>query len=66
MKDNKFTVGQKISWLTIINGKITKLIGEVTDVIGSYVKCKGVCEVSGREYTDTLMDYDTTVKMLEQ
>lgn len=36
-----YQVGQKIVWLTLIEGKVTKVIGEITQIVGEWIWAKG-------------------------
>ena len=36
-----YKVGQKITWLTSIEGKVTKVIGEITEIVGEWLYVTG-------------------------
>lgn len=58
-----YYVGQKITWLTIINGTITKVVGEITHIFGEYIWVKGKTLCKNIEVTDTLTFYDNTISI---
>lgn len=49
--------GQKIVWLTLIEGKVTKVIGEITQIVGEWIFAKGKTRY-GLEVTDRLTIHD--------
>lgn len=59
-----FKIGDKISWLTFINWKLTKLEGVVVDKVSDMITCIGKDNVWGREYSDILSVYDKSITKL--
>ena len=56
-----YTVGQKITWLTIINGSITKVYGEITQIVEDWMWVKGKTLCTNTEVSDRLTIYDKSI-----
>jgi hypothetical protein len=56
-----YHVGQKIDWLTIIDGSITKVVGEITQIVGEWMWVKGKTFCKNIEVTDRLTIHDKSI-----
>lgn len=65
MADHTFNVGDKISWLTIVNGKVTKLKGDVSQINGETMTCIGKCLATGNWWRDLVSIYDESITLIE-
>lgn len=61
---NAFVVGDKIAWAAIVNGKITRLEGGVSDIVGETMLCIGKCVATGNWWRDYVSIYDKSVSRL--
>jgi hypothetical protein len=57
-----YHVGQKIVWLTLIEGKVTKVIGEITQIVGEWIWAKGKTRYD-IEVTDRLTVDDKSISL---
>lgn len=57
-----YHVGQKIVWLTLIQGKVTKVIGEITQIVGDWIWAKGKTRYD-LEITDRLTVDDKSISL---
>lgn len=55
-----YQVGQKIVWITLIEGKVTKVIGEITQIVGDWIYAKGKTRYD-LEVTDLLTIHDKSI-----
>ena len=64
----EFKLHQKIKWSTIINGKVTTLLGSVVDQGKNQsefgFKAQGTCEVTGISYSEILLPWDKSIQKL--
>ncbi len=48
----KIAIGTECEWNALINGKITRLTGIVTDIVNDNVKIVSVTKIDGYRFTD--------------
>lgn len=58
-----YHVGQKIDWLTIIDGSITKVVGEITQIVGEWMWVNGKTLCKNVEVTDRLTIHDKSIEI---
>lgn len=56
-------IGTKISWLTLVNGKITRVEGKITDLVGDYYKSSGFTK-TGVKINDLLSVQDKSISII--
>lgn len=56
-----YHVGQKIDWLTVLDGSITKVVGEITQIVGEWMWVKGKTMCKNIEVTDKLTVHDKSI-----
>jgi len=64
MEKSQIKEGQKISWLTTINGKATKVFGKITEIGGDFIfRAKGTTR-TGFHVTDLLSVDDNSIYII--
>lgn len=59
-----FVEGEKITWSAIINGKVTRLKGDVSSITGETMCCIGKCVITGNWWRDYVSIYDKSITRL--
>lgn len=59
-----FSIGDKIYWSAIINGKITRLKGDVSDIVGDTMTCIGQCVSTENWWRDYVSIFDKSIKKI--
>jgi hypothetical protein len=59
-----FKEGDLIEWSTIASGKIARINGRVSEVIGETMKVWGKCVATGNYYRDTISIYDKSINRI--
>lgn len=62
---NPYTEGDKISWSAIVNGKVTRLKGYVSSIVGETMCCIGKCVATGNRWNDYVSIHDKSVSRLK-
>ena len=64
MEKSQIKEGQKISWMTTINGKATKVFGEIAEIGGDFIfRAKGMSR-TGFHVTDLLSVDDNSISII--
>jgi hypothetical protein len=64
LADSAFSEGDKIAWLTIVNGKVVRLKGDVSSIVGETMCCIGKCVATGNWWRDYISIHDKSVSRL--
>lgn len=59
-----FLVGDKIAWSAIVNGKVTRLKGDISSIEGETMCCIGKCVATGNWWRDYVSIHDNRVVRL--
>lgn len=62
--NNQYQEGEKIKWLSILNGKITQLIGRVSSIQGETICAIGQ-DIFGNWWRDYVSIYDRSIAKIE-
>ena len=58
---SSFVEGDKIAWSTIVNGKIVRLKGDVSSIVGETMCCIGKCVATGNWWRDYISINDKSI-----
>ena len=64
LADSAFVEGDKIAWSAIVNGKVTRLKGDVSSIVGETMCCIGKCVATGNWWRDYVSIHDKSVSRL--
>ncbi|MDX9847789.1 MAG: hypothetical protein RBT74_12470 [Tenuifilaceae bacterium] len=64
LADISFVEGDKIAWSTIVNGKIVRLKGDVSSIVGGTMCCIGKCVATGNWWRDYISINDKSISRL--
>jgi len=64
LADSAFVEGDKIAWSAIVNGKVTRLKGDVSSIVGETMCCIGKCVATGNWWRDYVSVHDKSVSRL--
>lgn len=56
-----FVEGDKIAWSAIVNGKVVRLKGDVSSIVGETMCCIGQCVVTGNWWRDYVSIHDKSI-----
>lgn len=59
-----FSEGDKIAWSAIVNGKVVRLKGDVSSIVGETMCCIGKCVATGNWWRDFVSIHDKSVSRL--
>lgn len=62
MNKNIFSEGDKITWSSIVNGKIIRLKGHVSSIVGETMRCVGKDIVTGKWWQSFISIYDKSIE----
>jgi hypothetical protein len=63
-ENRPFVEGDKIAWSTIVNGKVVKLKGDVSSIVGETMCCIGKCVATGNWCRDYISIHDKSISRL--
>lgn len=66
MNENIFSEGDKITWSDIVNGKIIRLEGHVSSIVGTTMLCVGKDIVTGKRWQSFISIYDKSIDLTDQ
>lgn len=64
LADSAFSEGDKIAWSAIVNGKVVRLKGDVSSIVGETMCCIGKCVATGNWWRDYVSIHDKSVSRL--
>lgn len=59
-----FSEGDKIAWSAIVNGKVVRLKGDISSIVGETMCCIGKCVATGNWWRDYVSIHDKSVSRL--
>ena len=62
--DSAFVEGDKIIWSSIANGKVVRLKGDVSSIVGETMCCIGKCVATGIWWRDYVSIHDKSITRL--
>ncbi len=64
LADSAFVEGDKIAWSAIVNGKVVRLKGDVSSIVGETMCCIGKCVSTGKWWRDYVSIHDKSISRL--
>lgn len=64
LADSAFVEGDKIAWSAIVNGKVVRLKGDVSSIVGETMCCIGKCVATGNWWRDYVSIHDKSISRL--
>ena len=64
LADSNYVEGDKIAWSVAINGKIVRLKGDVSSIVGDMLCCIGKCVATGNWWRAYVSIYDKSISRL--